>query len=123
MDLMLGEYPLPVVAPPTTIPCFCWSSPGFKEEHSEAYKHVQRDMCNYDSECMRSAEAKNLINYRALERGGHLCREKYDPCCRPSQGEESCPGGKDEPSQGYVKYAALAAGALVIYLALKRRRK
>lgn len=121
---MLGEYPLPVVAPPTTIPCFCWSSPGFKEAHAEAYKHVQRDMCNYDSECMRSAEAKNLINYRALELGGQLCREKYDPCCRPSEGEESCPGGrKEKPSQGYVKYAALAAGALVLYLALKRRRK
>ena len=118
--------PPPPVAPPTSIPCFCWSSPGFKEAHAAAYKQVQRDDCRYKSDCMQKQSTKNLINYRAMERGASLCREEYDPCCRPSRGEESCPGGRTG-AQKFRKALPTMIGVVAVvgiaYVALKRRKE
>lgn len=110
----------PPIAPPTTIPCYCWSSPGFKQAHAEAYQQVQRDDCNFKSDCMQQQSTKNLINYRALERGATLCDEKYDPCCGPSGGKESCPGGRTSKQKMRQALPTLigvvALGALAYYM-------
>lgn len=116
-----GPAPLPV-AQPTTIPCWCWASPGFKDAHAAAYKEVQK-LCNYDSVCMNSEATKNLINYRAMANGGALCKREFDPCC--GAGKEPCPGGKPPPegkAAEYGKYVVPVALAAVGYLWWKKRQ-
>lgn len=116
------------VAPPTTIPCYCWNSPGFKAAHAEAYAEVQKQ-CNYQSECMQRAETVNLINYRALEKGIHLCDEKYNPCCHPSGGEKSCPsdGTKplptNSPGRNLTTVVGVAALGLAGWAVWQRRKQ
>lgn len=118
----LGALPVAPIAPPTTIPCYCWSSPGFKEAHAAAYAAVQKDVCKHDSACMQQDSIKNLINYRALERGAALCKEEFDPCCRPSGGLESCPGGRRSSSKLPQILALIGVGAVAWWMIRNRRR-
>lgn len=116
-------------APLTTIPCFCWSSPGFKEAHARAYAQVQKE-CNYQSACMQKASTINLINYRALEQGASLCNEKYNPCCAATAGQKSCPnsGGATapapaNPNRTVTTVVGLSALALAGYLVWRKRQQ
>lgn len=64
--------------PATTIPWYCWESPGFKEQHKLAYATAQK-IALKENVSMDSPEAKNAVNALAMQAAAHLCKKPTEP--------------------------------------------
>jgi len=64
--------------PQTTIPWYCWESPGFKDQHKLAYATTQKT-ARKEGVSMDSPEAKNAVNALAMQAGAHLCKKPAEP--------------------------------------------